>query len=72
VPVVEDEPLLRMMAAEYVETAGFEDVKAATADEAIRFPEARTDTRIVFTDIEMRDSMDGMKLAAAVRGDARR
>lgn len=66
--VVEDEPLLRMMAVDLVESAGFEAVEATNADEATRILEARTDIRIVFTDIDMPGSMDGLKLAAAIRG----
>lgn len=66
--VVEDEPLLRMMAVDLVEGAGFEAIEAADADEATRILEARTDIRIVFTDIDMPGSMDGIKLAAAIRG----
>ncbi|WP_113126697.1 response regulator [Neorhizobium sp. 2083] len=65
--VVEDEPLLRMMAIDLVEDAGFDAVEAADADEAVRILETRKDIRIVFTDIDMPGSMDGMKLAAAVR-----
>ncbi|CDZ57719.1 response regulator [Neorhizobium galegae] len=65
--VVEDEPLLRMMAIDLVEDAGFEAVEAADADEAVKILEARADIRIVFTDIDMPGSMNGMKLAAAVR-----
>ncbi|WP_037076456.1 response regulator [Neorhizobium vignae] len=65
--VVEDEPLLRMMAMDLVEDAGFEAVEAADADEAVTILETRTDIRIVFTDIDMPGSMNGMKLAAAVR-----
>jgi DNA-binding NtrC family response regulator len=66
--VVEDEALLRMMAMQIVEDAGFEPLEAANADDAVRILEARSDIRIVFTDIDMPGSMDGMKLAAAVRG----
>ncbi|CAN7411702.1 response regulator [Neorhizobium sp. LjRoot104] len=65
--VVEDEPLLRMMAMDLVEEAGFQAVEAADADEAVTILETRTDIRIVFTDIDMPGSMNGMKLAAAVR-----
>jgi CheY-like chemotaxis protein len=65
--VVEDEPLLRMMAADLVEDAGFEAIEAANADEAIRILECRSDIRVVFTDIDMPGSMDGLLLAAAVR-----
>lgn len=66
--VVEDEPILRMMAVDMVEDAGFIALEAADADEAIRILEARDDIRILFTDIDMPPgSMDGIKLAAAVR-----
>lgn len=65
--VVEDEPLLRMMAVDLVEDAGFEAVEAANADEAIRILECRSDIRVIFTDIDMPGSMDGLLLAAAVR-----
>ena len=66
--VVEDQALLRMAAAFLVEDAGFEPLEAADADTAIRILEQRTDIRIVFTDIDMPGSMDGLRLAEAVRG----
>lgn len=56
-----------MMAMDLVEEAGFQAVEAADADEAVTILETRTDIRIVFTDIDMPGSMNGMKLAAAVR-----
>ena len=65
--VVEDEPIVRLMAAAAVGEAGFTVVEAANADEAIRILEMRSDIRLVFTDIDMPGSMDGMKLAACVR-----
>lgn len=65
--VVEDEPLLLMAAVDLVEEAGFEALEARNADEAIELLNARQDIRIVFTDIDMPGSMDGMKLAAMVR-----
>ena len=65
--IVEDEPLLRMAAVDMVEDAGFEAVEAADAAEAVRILEARLDIRIVFTDIDMPNGMDGMKLAACIR-----
>ncbi len=49
--VVEDEPLLRLMAIDLVEDAGFEAVEARDAAEAIHILEGRSDIRIVFTDI---------------------
>lgn len=65
--VVEDEPLLRLLAVDFIEDAGFEVIEADTADAAVTILETRTDIRIVFTDIDMPGSMDGMSLAAAVR-----
>ncbi len=66
--VVEDEPLLRMLAVEVVEAAGFVALEAGNADEAVALLEARSDISLLFTDIDMPGSMDGLKLAHAVRG----
>ncbi|PZN93904.1 MAG: hypothetical protein DCF30_21105 [Hyphomicrobiales bacterium] len=65
--VVEDEPLIRMSAVMMIEDAGYEVIEANGADEAILLLEARSDIRVVFTDIEMPGSMDGLKLVHAVR-----
>ena len=65
--VVEDEPFSRIHAVDLVEAAGFGAIEASNADEAIAILEARKDIRIVFTDIEMPGSMDGLKLARAIR-----
>jgi CheY-like chemotaxis protein len=65
--VVEDESLLRMHAVALIEDAGFDTVEAWNADQAVAILEARTDIRVVFTDIDLPGSMDGMKLAAAIR-----
>jgi CheY-like chemotaxis protein len=65
--VVEDEMLLRMRAVDMVEDAGFTSVEAVDADEAIRILESRSDIVLLFTDIQMPGSMDGLKLAHAVR-----
>jgi CheY-like chemotaxis protein len=65
---VEDEPLTLMLAVDMIRDAGFEPLWASNADEAIRILESRDDIRIVFTDINMPGSMDGLKLAQAVRG----
>jgi len=65
--VVEDESLLRMDSAEMIEEAGFEVVQAGNADEAIVILRMRSDIRVVFTDIQMPGSMDGLKLARFVR-----
>jgi CheY-like chemotaxis protein len=65
--IVEDELLIRLNAVEMIEEAGFEVVEAASADEAMTILEGRLDITVVFTDIQMPGSMDGLKLAAAVR-----
>jgi CheY-like chemotaxis protein len=66
--IVEDEFLLRMNAAEMIGDAGFGVVEAGNADEALAILEARPDFHVVFTDIQMPGSMDGLKLARFVRG----
>ena len=65
--VVEDEPLVRMVAAATIEDAGFETIEAVGAESAIAILEVRKDIRIVFADIHMPGSMDGLKLARVVR-----
>ena len=65
---VEDEPLVTMTAVDMIADAGFEPIHAANADEAIAILESRDDIRIIFTDINMPGSMDGLKLAQAVQG----
>jgi CheY-like chemotaxis protein len=65
--VVEDEFLIRMRAADMIEDAGFKVVEAADADQAILILESRTDIRVVFTDILMPGTMNGLKLAHAVK-----
>jgi CheY-like chemotaxis protein len=66
--IVEDEFLLRMDAVDMISAAGFDVVEAGNADEAIEILESRRDITVVFTDIQMPGSMDGLKLARAVRG----
>ena len=65
--VVEDEFFCRLHAVDLVEAAGFRAIEAFNADDAIAILEARKDIRIVFTDIDMPGSMDGLKLARAIR-----
>jgi two-component system, response regulator PdtaR len=65
--VVEDEPLVRTVIAIHLADEGFEVFEAANADEAISVLEKNTGIGLVFTDIDMPGSMDGLKLAAFVR-----
>jgi CheY-like chemotaxis protein len=64
--VVEDDPLLRMLATDVVLEAGYMALEAGDADQALVLLEARPDIALLFTDIDMPGSMDGLKLAQAV------
>ena len=64
--IVEDEMMLRMRAVDIVEDAGFSPVEAVNADEAISILESRSDISLLFTDIQMPGTMDGLMLAHAV------
>jgi CheY-like chemotaxis protein len=66
--VVEDDPLLRINAVEMIGDAGFDVVEAENADKAIAILETHPDIHVVFTDVEMPGSMDGVKLANFVKG----
>jgi CheY-like chemotaxis protein len=66
--VVEDESIIRMEAVQMLEDAGFSVVEASNADDAMGILEMRNDIRAVFTDISMPGTLDGMRLARAVRG----
>jgi two-component system, response regulator PdtaR len=65
--IVEDEWLLRELAVELVEDAGFVALQAGDADEAVALLEARSDIAAIFTDINMPGSIDGLELAHTVR-----
>ncbi|WP_428114066.1 sensor histidine kinase [Bradyrhizobium sp.] len=58
--------MLRMRAVDMVEDAGFTAVEAINADDALAILESRSDIELLFTDIQMPGSMDGLKLAYAV------
>jgi CheY-like chemotaxis protein len=64
--VVEDEMLLRMRAVDMVEDAGYTSLEAVDAEQAVAILESRSDIVLVFTDIQMPGSMDGLGLAHAV------
>ena len=65
--VVEDNTIIRMGAVELVLWAGYEALEARNADEAIRILETRDDVDLVFTDVEMPGTMDGIKLSHHIR-----
>ena len=61
--VVEDEIVLRLRAVDIVEDAGFTAVEAVSADEALAILESRSDISLLFSDIQMPGSMNGLGLA---------
>lgn len=65
--VVEDDVLLRLDLVETLQRAGYRTYEASEAKDAIVLLEANPDIRVVFTDIEMPGSMDGLALAHYVR-----
>ncbi len=65
--IVEDEPFIRQMAAEVLVDAGFAVREAANADEAVNILETHNDIAIVFADINIPGSIDGMALAETIR-----
>ena len=65
--IVEDDFLVRMLAVDMAEHAGFSVLQAVDADQAIEVLQKRADIRLVFTGIDMPGSMDGLELAHAIR-----
>jgi two-component system, response regulator PdtaR len=61
------EALVREIVQVELEDAGYDVIIADSADAAIAILETSTDINLVFTDIDMPGSMDGLKLAACVR-----
>src|SRR5918997_216768 len=61
--LVEDEPLVRMDAADVLENAGFEVIEAADAGAAREALERRPDIHVLFTDVQMPGPMNGLELA---------
>jgi CheY-like chemotaxis protein len=64
--LVEDEVLVRMVAADVLEDAGFTVLESTNAEEALRLLETRPDVQVLFTDVNMPGALDGLGLAQAV------
>ncbi|HME23808.1 MAG TPA: response regulator [Acetobacteraceae bacterium] len=64
--VAEDESARRMLAAEVLTEAGYTVVEAARADDALAIIKSRA-VDLLFTDVQMPGSMDGLELARYVR-----
>ena len=64
--VVEDEMLIRIWAADLLEDNGFSVLEAKDADAALIVLESRPDVKLLFTDVQMPGSLNGMELAQEV------
>lgn len=65
--VVEDEPLVRILLADHLREAGFTVAEAVNADEAFQHCRTHQNLDLVFTDVQMPGSMDGIALVAQLR-----
>jgi CheY-like chemotaxis protein len=65
--VVEDEALLLFSIADELRDLGYEVIEATNAGQAMRELERNPQISMLFTDIDMPGTMDGLALAAAVR-----
>lgn len=64
--IVDDEPMIRMFAADVIADAGFTSIEAADAAEAMALLTAHPEVTILFTDINMPGPFDGLELARKV------
>lgn len=65
--IVEDSAIIRMGAIDLVLCAGYDALEACNADQAIHILEQRDDIDLVFTDVHMPGTMDGIKLSHYIR-----
>ena len=65
--LVEDNPLLRMWIAEELRDAGFSVIEAKSAGEASAIMVSGSQVDIVFSDVHMPGSMNGLDFARGVR-----
>jgi len=63
--IVEDEPMVRMLAVDYLERAGFAVLEADCASDALKTLAGHQEVEVLFSDINM-PGMDGMALAQRV------
>lgn len=65
--IVEDERFVRLMAVDAIEDAGYRVIEAENADEALAMLGERDDIAVLFSDIKMPGSIDGLGLAFTVQ-----
>ncbi|MFT3966408.1 MAG: response regulator [Sphingobium sp.] len=61
--VVDDDPLLRTFLAEGLRDAGMTVIEASNANEALTYCQSDAPVDLVFTDVQMPGSLDGIGLA---------
>ncbi|OJY51507.1 MAG: hypothetical protein BGP17_13760 [Sphingomonas sp. 67-41] len=64
--VVEDDVLIRMHGVDILGDGGFHVLEAANADDALVILSNGADVQLLFSDIDMPGSMDGLNLARVV------
>src|SRR3954463_2032514 len=64
--IVEDEALVRLVAAMMLQDAGFDTLEADTAEDALKLMEQHDDVCVLFSDIQLPGGMDGLRLARTV------
>lgn len=65
--IVEDDAMISMWVEDALIDAGYSVAVTSDADKAIAYLENDDDIDLVFTDIDMPGSMDGLRLAAVIR-----
>jgi CheY-like chemotaxis protein len=65
--VVEDEVLIRLMVSEMLRDAGYEVIEACDADEALAVLESAVRVDLIFSDVRMPGSLDGLGLLSVVK-----
>jgi CheY-like chemotaxis protein len=65
--IVQEELVIRMDVVEAFETGGFKIFEADTAENGIDFLQREPTIRVVFTDVDLPGTMDGLTLAHYVR-----
>jgi two-component system, response regulator PdtaR len=65
--VVEDEVLIRLSTSDFLRNEGFTVLEAGSAREALTVLHARSDVRVVVTDIHMSGELEGVELIREIR-----
>ena len=64
--VVDDQAMIRMFGADMITDAGYQVIQANSADEALLILEKAEGITLLFSDIDMPGSMNGLALAEVV------